>query len=134
MEAFERSTKLKSIPFGVSVCPSCHDAQPYNKYVEDTRKCRYRACGTVYFIVPRQNKNWMSVEEYNKKEYWKEGPFWSELSPEELLKKNQAITIRNNVLELVNSNVISQTVAAEILSISQPAVSKALMRFKRPKR
>ena len=83
MELNERNTKIKSISFGFSICPHCHDSLPYNKATENTRKCKYKGCGSGYFVNPSTGTNWMSVKEYTEKEYWKEGPFWSERKKDE---------------------------------------------------
>lgn len=78
MEQTDGNSKIKPILYGVSICPKCHDGLPYKKRSEDQRKCRYRGCATVYLVSPATHLNWMSMDEYNEKEYWKEGPFFSD--------------------------------------------------------
>ena len=128
----DRSIRIQPTLFGVSICPNCHDALPYKGRIEDTRKCKYRRCGTGYFVVPTERKNWMSMDEYNEKEYWKEGPYW-EPFPAENLSKSKLKEIENNIMEMVYSKAITQAIGAEALGISQPAIARKLKNLRQMK-
>lgn len=126
MESTEKRMNITPNLFGFSICPVCHDSLPYNGRVEATRKCKYRKCGTGYFVVPTEHKNWMSVEEYNEKQFWQEGPMFQAQLVTKDLNKIKLERITDNLIECLNSGVLKQKQVAEILEISQPAVSKRL--------